>query len=174
MLCIVFCFSACQEEMPTTPDVTDGEFVIELYNTDNELLLTKKGNAENLSTSGTYWEIRLMDPQFGQPGGDPLQSFAFLTLIGNSAIRRGQIALDSDHVARFEQRWYSMPTDWGYLSNRGTVDITEFSNLAVKGSFEVTLTVADHANPHPQWGNEIRVKGYFSSLCPYQETGGCQ
>jgi hypothetical protein len=166
----------CREDgVDEIQSLKDGEFVINLYHSNGSLLLTTKGNAENLSTSGSHWEIRLMDPDFSTPNPDPLETFAHFTIIGQSAIAQpGELSINNDNIAIFHQRWYSITGDWGYRSTSGTLHIQQLEKLRMKGSFEINLEVDQNAQQHPEWGDRILVKGNFSSVCPYQETGGCK
>jgi hypothetical protein len=174
----------CGEEDGTEnvpPDATselqnlkDGEFVIKLYNTNGDLLLTKKGDAENLGTAYDHWEIRLLDPSFGTQDSDPLQTFASLTISGQSGINTPrQLQFNKDNAASFHQRWYSLEDDWGYKSSTGTLVITSVEKLKITGSFEISLEVDVNARQNPLWGEYILAKGYFSSTCPYENAGGC-
>ncbi len=154
----------------------DGEFIIELYNASGDLLLTKQGNAENLVADNIYsWEIRLLDPIFGMQNSDPLETFASLTFFGKTPMNKLQeLNFNDDINAVLFQRWYSLEDDWGYRSTSGTMNITQIEKLKIKGNFQIDLEVDDSAQQNPKWGEHIVVKGYFSSICPYEKYGGCE
>jgi hypothetical protein len=171
----VILLTSCREEdISEGPSLGEGEFILDLFNEQGDLLLTKKGTAENLFTNSERWEIRLLDPQFIEPEHDPLSTFAFLVFIGQNAIdQRTELSLNHDNIASFRQRWYSLTDDWGYQSTSGSMRIEELGELRLVGSFEITLEVAAGALVNTRWGNRIVLKGRFSSTCPYQSTGGC-
>lgn len=154
--------------------IKDGEFVIQLYDSNGDLLLTRKGDAENLLRYDSYWEIRLLDPSFGLPDSEPLKTFASLTIFGQSPINTPkELHFNTDNTASFHQRWYSLEDDWSYKSVDGTLKIISLEKSGIKGYFEITLEVDANAHQNPLWGKYILAKGYFSSICPYKKHGGC-
>jgi hypothetical protein len=173
-LSTLFFFNCDKDDDELAPSgLESGEFEIKIYNEDGVLLLTKKGDAENLGGTGS-WEIRLLDPMFGTENGDDSQNFASLTFFGQSPLNELQtIELDEDRFAVFHQRWYSLPDDWGYRTLQGTLRISERHELMIKGSFEIRLTTDPSMLANPKWGERIFIKGSFSSICPYESVGGC-
>lgn len=160
---------ACELE-----SVNEGEFIIRLYNPGGDLLLTKKGNAENFSLSGDHWELRLLDSDFGLENADPLKTFASLTIFGESAVTQPRVLqVNNGNRAVFHQRWYSLEDDWGYKSVNGTVNIASLEGSKVKGSFEINMEADVNALQNPLWGERILAKGHFSSICPYEDLGVC-
>jgi len=166
---------SCDEENDCEiENLNEGEFAIKLYNTRGDLLLTKKGNAENFSLSGDHWELRLLDADFGLENSDPLKTFAFFGIFGDHAITATQVLqVEKGNSARFYQRWYSLNDDWGYQSVDGTINITSIEGSKAKGSFEINLEVADYFNANPLWGDRLLAKGHFSSICPYEGSDVC-
>lgn len=164
-------------ENPTaeeTPLLKDGEYIIKLYSTDGELLLTRKGTAENLGAVDNYYEIRLLDPFFGLQKSKPLETFASLTIFGQSLPSQPhQSFFNTDNTGVLHQRWYSASDDWGYRSRSGTLKITKVENLKIAGSFQIELIVDGDAEQNPNWGDRILAKGYFVSICPYEDHGVC-
>ena len=174
LLLIILAVGCGQENTCELENLNEGEFVIKLYNTSGDLLLTKKGNAENFSLSGDHWELRLLDSDFGLENADPLKTFAFLTIFGEAAVTTPRVLqVNNGNRAVFSQRWYSLEDDWGYKSVNGTVNITSLEGSKVKGSFEINLEVADNAFLNPLWGERILAKGHFSSICPYADLDVC-
>jgi hypothetical protein len=172
-LLFMFALGCGDENVNENQSVKDGEYVIKLYNSEGELLLTKKGNAENLGNSD-HWEIRLLDPSFALPNTDPLETFASLTIFTQATINTPlELQFNNDNSASFHQRWYSLEDDWGYRSTEGTLIITSLDKSKIKGSFEINLKVDANAQQNPRWGHHIVAKGYFSSICPYENVGGC-
>lgn len=176
LLLVFILVLGCSDENATgIQNLKDGEFVIKLYNSNGNLLLSKKGDAENLGAAGSNWEIRLIDRAFGQQNSDPLKTFASLTIFGDVSISDSQeLQFNTDNAAYFFERWYSLEDDWGYKSTGGTLRITSTEQSIIKGSFEIELEVdAEFAQQNPLWGERIVAKGYFSSICPGGEYGGC-
>ena len=165
----------CEEDHTNEiQNLKDGEYLIKLYNNSGDLLLTRKGSAENLGAVDNHWEIRLLDPSFAMPDSDPLKTFASLTLYGESLTSTPrELSLNEDYSAVLHQRWYSLENDWGYKSIDGSVTITSMEKSKIKGSFEINLTVDVNAQQNPLWGKYIVAKGHFSSTCPYEDIGGC-
>ena len=173
-LLTVLVFACREENIKKTERLKEGEFLIKLYNSNGDLLLTRNGNAENLGTGGGNWEIRLLDPSFGQQNADPLKTFAFLTVFGQSELKTPEsLAFNSDNFASFRQRWYSLQDDWGYESTDGVLNITSIEGTKITGNFEIHLQVGTDAQQNPLWGDHILVKGSFSSICPYESVGAC-
>jgi hypothetical protein len=171
----ILAFGCGEDNSNRIQNLKDGEFIIKLYNSNGDLLFTRTGDAENLGTGDNHLEIRLLDPSFALPNTNPLETFASLTIFGQSKISAPQeLRFNDDNSATFRQRWYSLRDDWGYKSVEGTLDITYFDRLKIKGSFEIHLEVDDKAQQNPRWGHRILAKGYFSSICPYENVGGCQ
>lgn len=165
-LLLIFTLGCGEENAYEIQNLKDGEFIVKLYNSKGHLLLTTKGDAENFNTSGNYWEIRFVDPT--------LERFASLTVIGQTPINKPQeFQLDSNNVAIFHQRWYSSQDVWGYKSTNGSLNITSWKESKVKGSFEINLDVDPNAQQNPLWGEHILAKGYFTSICPYEDVGVC-
>jgi hypothetical protein len=174
LLLSILTFGCGEENASEIQNLKDGEFIIRLYNSNGDLLLTKKGDAQNLVTSDSNWEIRLLDPSFGAQNSDPLETFASLTFFGQSSISTPkEFHFNNDNSAAFHQRWYSLDDDWGYKSIDGRLNITSVGNLQIKGSFEVKLEGDVNAQENPHWGQHILAKGYFSSICAYENVGGC-
>lgn len=164
-LVLILSFGCSEEKDYENQNLKDGEFVIKLYNSKGDLLLTRKGDAQNLAYTDSNWEIRLMDPLFGLPTSDPLKTFASLTVFGQSPITEPQeLQFNNDNSAVLHQRWYSLGDDWGYKSTSGMLTISTIEKSGVKGSFEITLEVDADAQQNPLWGDNLLAKGYFSTI----------
>lgn len=173
-LLTVLALGCGHEEACELENLNEGEFVIKLYNTGGDLLLTKKGIAENFSLSGDHWELRLLDSDFGLENADPLRTFASLTVFGESAVTTPRVLqVNNGNRAVFFQRWYSLEDDWGYKSVDGVVNIVSLEGSKVRGSFEINLETNADAQPNPLWGDRILAKGHFSSRCPYLDLDVC-
>lgn len=165
LLLSILTFGCGEENDNELQNLNDGEFVIQLYNSNGDLLLSRKGDAENLVTSDNHWEIRLLDPSFGLQNSEPLKTFASLTIFGQSSINTPkELHFNTDNSASFHQRWYSLEDDWGYKSTNGTLKITSSEKSGIKGNFEINLEVDVNAQQNPLWGEHILAKGYFSSM----------
>jgi hypothetical protein len=161
LLALIFFGMGCSKELPNNiPSLKEGEFEIRVYDIKGALLLSKKGEAEYIGKN----ELRLIDTTFIQPNVDPLKTFAaFYFSLNTTLTSPKELSLNNNSTASFSQRWYSLPDDWGYTSTAGNLTISSIVNSKVKGSFQVTLDIADGFGKNPLWGEHIVVKGSFST-----------
>lgn len=157
--------SSCSKEKVqiSIPDPPQGTYEIIAYNANNQVVFTRKATAfYNGINQGT--QIRLDDPDFlTQTAIAPNDVFASLVLQTKQKLNRPLLLNYSDFTANIQQRWYSLPGDWSYQLQQGSLEIKEVSPGKIKGEFSITLIKIDYANP--KWGETITIKGKFYANC---------
>lgn len=157
--------SSCRKEKTQNgiPDPAEGTYEMIAYNSNNQVVFTRKATAfYNGINQGT--QIRLDDPDFMTYSDiTPNDVFASLVLQARQEINSPVLLNYSDFTANIQQRWYSLPGDWSYQLQQGSLHIKEVSLGKIKGEFSITLIKIDYANP--KWGEIITIKGKFYAKC---------
>lgn len=173
---LVTILASCrEEEVLKFPDLADGTYHLEIFDIQGRKVLTREGNAIGL---GSYSQVVIEDPEFAsQAEEDSLDTFAALWLFTE---KTHASTWDENFIwnvdaesagAIFIQRYYGGLSDWQYESVLGEIRIFESTDNVLKGYFEITMRVrqSDENNPgivwtsNPKWGDQIVVKGFFSS-----------
>lgn len=158
-------FLGCSDD-DSSLAVKPGEFTIRLYDANDKLLLTRKGEVMVVGTEDVDgWEIRLLDPSFATQSANPIQTFASLTLFGIKSIESNRyVAFNDDASAVLHELWYSSQDSWSYASNSGSVVFTKVNDVSIDGFFEITLNVDQSGNQNVFWGTKVTAKGSFSAI----------
>lgn len=161
--------TSCDDESEF-PELAPGTYHLEIFNTQGKKLLERDGTAIGL---GNYNQVILEDPLFITNDDDDPNFFATLLITTGDVDRTFDQqfvwAMKSDLQAVLNQRYYSIPGDWGYSNKSGSLSILKSTSTVLNGRFTITMK-ARHPEPYyinwtsnPTWGDEIVVKGYFSS-----------
>ncbi len=164
VLVLIACSKGKNEDI--IPNPAEGEYDVIGYNADNQVVFTRKGNAQYINLTNYGTQIRMDDPDFiTQAATHPNDVFASIVLQGKQIINSPVVLSGNDFNVNMQQRWYSLVDDWGYRLLEGSLKIQEVAPRKLLGEFTITLTKTDHANP--KWGDSIIIKGKFYATCDY-------
>lgn len=164
-----FTISCDKSETSEIPELAEGEFYLELFNDQDKLLFSKKGNAVVLKLAEDDWQLRFTDKDEDRRALNEISSFAYMVFFKKSIVtgpEEGPFS-QNDRIWLADS-WYSFgPDAWSYASKEGSMNITEVSNSVVKGSFITQLGVSDQFKANPFWGENITVKAHFAGKCAH-------
>ena len=155
-------FGSCSKEIQTKiPDLPEGSYEVILYDQDNNIVLTRKGNAFHITVTSKGTQIRLDDPSLTQMLSPDPNDILYITFQLDHKLSSPGTVNTSNFSGWASQLKY-IP-DWEYGTETGELKITEVVQDKIRGEF--TITMATENNPNPKWGKRITIKGKFFARC---------
>ena len=155
-------FGSCSKKVQNTiPDPPEGNYEVIFYDQDNNIVLTRKGNAFHMNMTSMGTQIRLDDPSLTQMlSPDPNDIVYIIFQLDHKLSSPGTV--NTSKFDGFVSQLKYVP-DWEYGTKTAELKITEVAQNKIRGEF--TITIASENNPNPKWGKRITIKGKFFARC---------